>query len=192
MSSDASRPSTSRGSLLRRDAIVEATIDLLRDRSADKVAVADIAESAGVSVATVYNLIGSKDRVLVAVLDRYVGSLAARLRPDDDSSDPTVVDVIRLAIEAILADPAPFRAVMRELGPIDLDGHRGLGEFLSPLLDGVDFRDGHDADEVVRLIVYGFRGVLFSWAHGLVDDERFAIDGPLLAQHIVTAATVDG
>ena len=58
------RPSSSPASAQRRQRIADATLALLRERDAAKITVADIAEAADVSVATVYNLVGPRERVL--------------------------------------------------------------------------------------------------------------------------------
>ena len=62
------RPSESLASQRRRRAITEATVELLRDRDLDKISVADIADTAGVAVATVYNLIGPENACCRAFL----------------------------------------------------------------------------------------------------------------------------
>ena len=63
------RPSNAIASQRRRVAIAEATLTLLRARDAAEVAVSDIAAEAGVSVATVHNLVGRKDQILAGVID---------------------------------------------------------------------------------------------------------------------------
>jgi len=191
-----SRPSDSTASLRRRDAIAEATIALLRESGASDVSVAEIAARAEVSVATVYNLVGRRDRILAGVLDRYVARMgealdAGRRDPARADSVITPVEVVQIAIDESLTDPIPLRTVLRELGPLHLAANKGAGieAYLEPALlaSGLDTRE---AAETARLIVYGFRGVLLSWAHGLVTDEEFATDTLLTTARIVEAAVI--
>ena len=189
-----SRPSDSRASLRRRDAIAEATIALLRDRGTNDVSVAEIAERAEVSVATVYNLVGPRDRILSGVLDRYVARIGEALevgRPDpaDAALATTPTEVVQIAVNESLADPIPLRTVLRELGPLHLADNKGAG--IEALLEPGLLASGLDpegAAEAARLIVYSFRGVLLSWAHGLVPDEQFASDAALATNRLVEAA----
>jgi AcrR family transcriptional regulator len=188
------RPSESLASQRRRRAITEATVELLRDRDLDKISVADIADTAGVAVATVYNLIGPRERVLSGVLDLYVEQLTDALathRQDDetsqhDSATAAVVHVIESATNHILSDPVPVRTVLRELGPLQFADNRklGLAELLLPRARRLSGSD-HEADLLVSLIVYGFRGVLMSWAHGLIDDDTFTRDGKRMVRVLV-------
>ena len=190
------RPSESPASQQRRRTIIDAAIELLRDRDLEKISVADIADVARVAVATVYNLIGPRERVLSAVLDRYVEQLADALAAQRQDSGPSqhvsaadaVVNVIESANNHILSDPVPVRAVLRELGPLQFAENRelGLGELLLPRGRRLTDSD-HEADLLVSLIVYGFRGVLMSWAHDLIDDDTFACDSKRLVRVLVTA-----
>jgi len=184
------RPSSSPASEQRRQRIADATLALLRERDAAKITVADIAETADVSVATVYNLVGPRERVLSAVLDGYVGRLDAALGARPMHNDPVeaVVDVVRVAVTQSLHDPVPLRAVLRELGPLDFAENRGSGleQLLLPRLRNVvSLDDDSAARTVAQLIVYGFRGVLLSWAHLLISDTAFHRDAELITRSLV-------
>lgn len=188
------RPSNSRASQRRRDAIAQATLTLLRDRPTDAVAVADIAAVAEVSVATVYNLVGPRDRLLAGVLDSYVATLAAAL---DNEAGPAgaveaAVHVVAIAATESVADPVPIKAVLRELGPLHLDESKGAGmaDLLLPRLIAAG-AGPVAADEAARLIVYAFRGVLLSWAHDLITDDEFRTDAELVTRRLATAIFID-
>jgi len=188
-----SRPSDSKASRRRRAAIIDATIDLLRIQESSEVSIADIAERAGVSVATVYNLVGPREQLLAAVLDAYVGRVSETLQADPGTptgSDPAAVAVavVTNTVLVVLADPIPLRTVLRELGPLHLADTKGAstGDLLEPAL----FTAGLDADaaaEAARLVNYAFRGALLTWAHGLISDHRFADDLALATRRIVDA-----
>jgi AcrR family transcriptional regulator len=178
----AARPSASQASLRRRQAITDAARELLRDTDVEKIAVADIAELAGVSVATVYNLVGPRERVLAAVLDGYIERLQQSL--PSPSSPPTdtvaaVTEVFTTAVTHSLADPVPVRALLRELGPLQFSEHQGarIEDVLLPRVREIgDFEPGITPESATRLLVYAFRGLLISWAHGLITDTDFAND----------------
>ncbi|NCG38004.1 MAG: TetR family transcriptional regulator [Actinobacteria bacterium] len=190
------RPSESPASQQRRRTITDAAVELLRDRDLDKISVADIADAAGVAVATVYNLIGPRERVLSAVLDLYVEQLTDALAAQRQDIGPSqyvsaadaVVHVIESANNHILSDPVPVRAVLRELGALQFADNRGLGlaELLLPRARRLTDSD-QEADLLVSLIVYGFRGVLMSWAHDLIGDDTFARDSKRLVRVLVNA-----
>lgn len=170
---------------------MEATQSLLRERDADKVTAADVADVAQVSVATVYNLVGTRERVLSAVLDDYVDRLASAVGAEDTPSDlvEAVVEVIRLATMFSLDDPLPLRAVLKELGPLELAENQrvGLGSVLAPLTGELTAGTaGARGEELTRMLVYGYRGVLMSWVYGLVDDDGFRADAETMTRQLLT------
>jgi len=79
------RPSSAPASVRRRQEIIDAARTLLRERNADEFVVADVARVAGVSVATVYNLVGTRDRLLLAVLEQAVSDVDLAIASSDSS-----------------------------------------------------------------------------------------------------------
>ena len=151
---------------------------------------ADIADLAEVSVATIYNLVGPRDRILASVLNGYVARLAANLtdRPPTTGVLATAVSVYMAAVDEALSDPLPLRAVLRELGPLNLQQTKGAGvdDVIVPLLYAQGAAEDQ-AREAARLINYAFRGMIVSWAHGLISDARFRADTELAANRIAQA-----
>ena len=188
--SGGARPSSSKGSLRRLARIEEATRQLLREHESTEVSVADIADLAEVSVATIYNLVGPRDRILASVLNGYVTRLAANLtdRPPTTGVLATAVSVYMAAVDEALSDPLPLRAVLRELGPLNLQQTKGAGvdDVIVPLLCAQGAAEDQ-AREAARLINYAFRGMIVSWAHGLISDARFRADTELAASRIAQA-----
>ena len=188
--SGGARPSSSKGSLRRLARIEEATRQLLREHESTEVSVADIADLAEVSVATIYNLVGPRDRILASVLNGYVTRLAANLtdRPPTTGVLATAVSVYMAAVDEALSDPLPLRAVLRELGPLNLHQTKGAGvdDVIVPLLCAQGATEDQ-AREAARLINYAFRGTILSWAHGLISDARFRADTELAANRIAQA-----
>jgi AcrR family transcriptional regulator len=183
------RPSNSKASQRRRVAIAEATLTLLRARDAAEVAVSDIAAEAGVSVATVYNLVGRKDQILAGVIDGYVQRVSVELvkqpLPATELVQAASV-VITTAVDAALSDPLPLRAVVRESGTLNLAQTKGMGveQLIEPRLCAAGASLG-EAREVAQLIVYGFWGTIVSWALGLISDARFRDDAELVTKRLV-------
>ena len=182
------RPSNSKASQRRRVAIAEATLALLRARNAAEVAVSDIAAEAGVSVATVYNLVGRKDQILAGVIDGYVHRVSVELvkQPPATELVQAASVVITTAVDAALSDPLPLRAVVREPGTLNLVQTKGMGvdELIEPRLCAAGASLG-EAREVAQLIVYGFWGAIISWALGLISDARFRDDAELVTKRLV-------
>lgn len=182
------RPSNSNASQRRRIAIAEATLTLLRARNAAEVAVSDIAAEAGVSVATVYNLVGRKDQILAGVIDGYVHRVSVELvkQPPATELVQAASVVITTAVDAALSDPLPLRAVVREPGTLNLVQTKGMGvdQLIEPRLCAAGASLG-EAREVAQLIVYGFWGTIVSWALGLISDARFRDDAELVTKRLV-------
>ena len=182
------RPSNSNASQRRRVAIAEATLTLLRARDAAEVTVSDIAAGAGVSVATVYNLVGRKDQILAGVIDGYVHRVAVELvkQPPATELVQAASVVITTAVDAALSDPLPLRAVVREPGTLNLVQTKGMGvdQLIEPRLCAAGASLG-EAREVAQLIVYGFWGTIVSWALGLISDARFRDDAELVTKRLV-------
>ncbi len=184
-----SRPSSSPAARRRRQRIIDATRSQLRERDLEKVAVADVAEQAGVSVATVYNLVGTRERLLVSVVDDYMDGLRRALAaippddmPPDDDPGANALTLIDTAVRLTLEDPLPLRSIVRELGPLQFAEHRRGS--MDDLL--VERLSGHpDASATARFVAYGFRGLLTSWANGLIDDDRFRQDARELSRRII-------
>ena len=182
------RPSNSKASQRRRVAIAEATLTLLRARDAAEVAVSDIAADAGVSFATVYNLVGRKDQILAGVIDGYVHRVSVELvkQPPATELVQAASVVITTAVDAALRDPLPLRAVVREPGTLNLVQTKGMGvdQLIEPRLCAAGASLG-EAREVAQLIVYGFWGTIVSWDLGLISDARFRDDAELVTKRLV-------
>lgn len=182
------RPSNSQASQRRKVAIAEATLTLLRTRDAAEVAVSDIAAEAGVSVATVYNLVGRKDQILAGVIDGYVHRVSVELvkQPPATELVQAASVVITTAVDAALSDPLPLCAVVREPGTLNLVQTKGMGveQLIEPRLCAAGASLG-EAREVAQLIVYGFWGTIVSWALGLISDARFRDDAELVTKRLV-------
>ena len=77
----------------RRDAILDAAIALLGVRDSHEVTTEEIADVAGVAPATVYNLVGTRDDLVHAIVARVLDDLAESLTAmaADEPPDPIAV-----------------------------------------------------------------------------------------------------
>jgi AcrR family transcriptional regulator len=166
----------------RRDAIFEATRDLLR-LAEGGVSAEQIARRAGVSTATVYNLIGPREELLGALLSH----LFERLYSELDASgvtDPLGFGeaVVTRSVALFCEDPVVWRHVMHEISgayaeriaphvsrqPVELQV-RAMREARALGL----LAKGADPDAAAMQIYASYNGALFMWAGGFLTDEDF-------------------
>ena len=97
----------------RRARIVEATYTLLRDVGVADLSVKMIADQAGVSPATIYNLFGTKAAVLEKVYERDKLEFETRVAatPSSDSLDK-IFNCLVISASLYRADPRFYRSVV--------------------------------------------------------------------------------
>ncbi len=191
------RPSTTQAALRRRQRIISATRELLRERDADKVLVTDVADRAGVSVATIYNLVGTRDRMLVAVLEDTI----VHIRKSVATAAPaTGVDaclaIAKVSCDVVLADPGPQRAVIGVIGAWGPDVWLVAGmETLyaaaieQAVADGA-FVATARPDVLADSLLLAHRGVLISWVFHQLTDADYRRDSELMALQLLANAAV--
>src|SRR5215831_12871533 len=98
----------------RRARIVEATYSLLREHAIADLSVKMIADQAGVSPATVYNLFGTKAAVLEKVYERDLVEFEQRIAkvPYTDSL-ARIFDCVTIIADHYRSDPRFYRSVSR-------------------------------------------------------------------------------
>jgi AcrR family transcriptional regulator len=165
----------------RRDAILDATVALFGQRPSDEVTTEEIAVLAGVAPATVYNLIGTRDDVVRAVVARILAELAdslAQLDPTDPIAAAQLV--VDQTVQAFVADSAAFRQMVR-LAP-------RASSVGSELVDPSEFqvaamrqaqrlgiiRADIDAAALARQIYLSYTGAMTLWSSGRLDDDGFS------------------
>ena len=167
----------------RRDAIVSATRELFRETSADLVSADRIAERAGVSTATVYNLVGRREEVLGAVLAHLFVDIGARIEAANEP-DPILRGeaVVRLSVEDFIADADVYRSVVHELSG---RAAQHVAHHVSPKPVNLQIAAMQAAKEEGRLAAWtdptavGWQiftsnnGALFAWAGRLSSDAAF-------------------
>jgi AcrR family transcriptional regulator len=157
----------------RRSRIIKAARNLIRETGDAGLSMRALAAKAGVSLATPYNLFGSKRAVLVAVLEDIKG-FGTRFA-GFGSLDPLdrVLRAARLAVSYYEADPAFYRALWTSILAASASEERGAvfnakrDSFWMKLLDdAVDeglLLAEIDAAVLMRSLDYTFRSVMLHW-----------------------------
>jgi AcrR family transcriptional regulator len=167
----------------RRARILDAAAQLIRETGATGLSMRTLAQRAEVSLATPYNLFGSKGSVLMALQFGALEKLEAamdQLRARDPIDQ--VLEVAQLGARIYTSDPAFWLPLMQAhwlargaihespLHPrIVALWHRSLqaGVEEGRLLPEVN------AEYVARMLVIGFYGVLVMWVQGNLDGDGF-------------------
>ena len=188
-----------RNKALRRRAILESTLSFLRERDFDEVTVEEIAERAAVSPHTVYNLVGTRDDVIHALLRRLVGTLTTLAPPaETDPDDPArpVRDLVDHAVDALVAEAGAYRQVVR-LGlaitdwPVASSPPQLIARTTQCLAHHDALLPGVSARAVAEHLYLGFVGHALRWANGRASDQRFR-SGVRRHTAIVLAGTTRG
>ncbi|MEM7412005.1 MAG: TetR/AcrR family transcriptional regulator [Myxococcota bacterium] len=112
----------------RRGAILDAALTLLRDEAMASVTIERIASRAGVSPPTVYNLVGTREQLWVALVERVVDDLVASLADLTADEDPDPIGRALAAVDstvaAFVSESGAFRQIARSLGEFSASGSR--------------------------------------------------------------------
>jgi len=177
----------------RRSAIVEAARGQLRLDEADALAIPDVAAAAGVSVATVYNLVGTRDQLLLAVVDETVTVVEQLAVPDLPGLDGCL-SILDAGCEVVLSDPVANRRAIGALGGMTPGRWLGtglgalLGRWAEDALAAGTLTDAPSVGSLVDLLQFGYRGVLISWVYGLVPDDDLRAVVERQALHVLSDA----
>jgi AcrR family transcriptional regulator len=164
----------------RRERILEAIRELLRDYPQESPTVERIAELADLSPATVFNLVGPREQQWAALGDALLGELDAALTSAAEE-DPRehARRIVQETAELFIADAAVFKHLVNRWG--------GSGALLRenpiPQLRAA-FRRGQAAgmlrrdlhvDALVGHIATACGGALRQWAAGQITDAAFRV-----------------
>lgn len=166
----------------RRTAILDATLSLLRTTPIDKVSIEAIATNAGVAPATVYNLIGSRDQLLLACVDRVIDSLIDDLiqLPINDDPVAAAVRIVEGSCDAFIVDGDAFRqiagavnGIARGGGSISVDpAQLQITAIRAAQVSGLLSADV-DSVALGRQVFLSYNGAFFAWAARQLTDEGF-------------------
>jgi len=166
----------------RRTAILDAFMGLLRTTPLENISIEAVAAQAEVAPATVYNLIGSRDLLLVACVDRVLDSLVddlVRLSVVDDPLD-AARRIVEQSCDAFIDDGDAFRQIV---GAVNGIARAGQPISMDPAqLQVSAMRAAReigllkvDADPVAmgRQVFLSYNGAMFAWAARQLSDEGF-------------------
>jgi AcrR family transcriptional regulator len=189
---------------VRRRRVIETAIELASEGGYDEVHMRDVAEQAGVALATVYRYFESKDHLLAAALSEWTAQLQARLVRSPARGDTAVeqlVDVLRRASRALERRPLLISAMVRALGSSDpgvaVAGARvrdQIKDITAPILAGLD---PEEIEGIVAVLSHVWNSSLMIWAHGQapiasIGDELERAARLLLTDHPVAARAAAG
>ncbi|WP_436794715.1 TetR/AcrR family transcriptional regulator [Actinospongicola halichondriae] len=183
----------------RREAILDATVGLLREREFSDVTIEEVAALAEVSPHTVYNLIGPRDQLAYQLMGRVVWRMAKTAPlPDVVPEDPSegLRAVTDHGVDALIAEPTAYRCIVRAVSSLPewpTDGRESFDVYdkAARMLDEAGaLRPGITYRVVSRHTILGMFGAMMAWARGQ-SDERFRIDARLNLA-LVLASTTTG
>lgn len=105
-------PTREEAKAARREAIVEAAMRLMHARGDAGFSMRALAEAAGVSIATPYNLFGSKQAIMLAVLDTGMAHYEQRLNRLEADELEIFFGAVSLATELYAEAPKFHQAVL--------------------------------------------------------------------------------
>ncbi|MFC8130218.1 TetR/AcrR family transcriptional regulator [Streptomyces sp. NPDC057302] len=176
----------------RRRRILDATRELLREDPESVISTERIAERAEVAPATVYNLIGPRDKIWEALAAGFMDDLDDRLAALE-AGDPR--EVVRATVQLFVDDPVVSRRMVREWE------ESGLVLDRSPLIQlrramadaqtrGLLRADIH-TDALAAVVGTSCVGALHQWVAALIDEDRFLARALLALDVALAAAAAD-
>ena len=171
----------------RRARILGAAVDILREAGIDDLTMRVVAERAGVSPTTVYNLFGSKRAVLAAVFDADLARFEAIVAqaPSRDAL-ARLLDSVDVAMGLYHADPAFYRAILwrRPNAASDLAlgtaMHEPRTRFYRRMIDAIAaeglLRPCTDTGLLGALASHMMFGLIADWIDDLTPLERLGTD----------------
>lgn len=128
------RPARQQRALYKIELILEATMRLLESGDIESLTTNAIAETAGVSIGTVYQYFSDKQAILHALAQREMDGLGKRvMKAVSQTPAPSLDERVRLIVHAVLETYGGRRRVHRSLLEHALT--RGTGTRLNPLYE---------------------------------------------------------
>jgi AcrR family transcriptional regulator len=157
----------------RRDALIEAVIDLVREGHDEELSIKEIADRAGVALATVYRYFSSKDHLVAAALLEWASRLEARVArrpPPDGPSSERLAFVLRQALSAYQRQSVFARLLVLVANSSDPHAsacYRQMGEKVYAVLErAVDGVDDDTRQPVLQVVGAVWYHCLVEWVNG--------------------------
>ncbi|MGW0532321.1 TetR/AcrR family transcriptional regulator [Streptomyces sp. NPDC003032] len=176
----------------RRIRILDATRELLRDSPESVISTERIAERARVAPATVYNLIGPREKIWEALAAGFMDELERRLVVLG-ADDPR--EVVRSTVRLFVDDPVVSRRMVREWEESGLVLDRSPLTQLRQAVAGTQrqglLRADIDTDALAAMVGTACVGALHQWVAALIDDDRFLARALFALDVALAAAAAD-
>ncbi len=174
----------SRQKEVRRQSILDAAEALIRDTGTTSFSMLVLAERAGFSPATPYNIFGTKDSILYALLNRSIDSISMRFAQVPGNIGPfeIVLSAADGAARFFISDPAYYRPLFQHLVGVRDALHRPAfmersfqywqGALARLRTDGI-LADDRTRDVLARSMMIYFLGSLDLWTQDELRDDAF-------------------
>jgi AcrR family transcriptional regulator len=100
---------------IRRQQILEAARRLIESRGYQGLTMRSLADESGVTVPTIYNLIGNKEQVLFETVEDQTAAFVANM----DRSDGSLTSVVEVTVRQLIRRPAYYRTLLKVLAHAD-------------------------------------------------------------------------
>lgn len=122
-----------KGKARRKQQIVDAVVSILCEEGFNALSTAKIAERAEVSVATLYNLMGSVDSILDEMVEQLSNEFKAAFKPATEYQDPiTIIEAVSdSAYEFLNQDIEKYQAILKAVFQINISRDHSAPVFLT-------------------------------------------------------------
>ena len=167
----------------RRQRILDAAEGLIRSAASIDFSMRQLAAASGVSLATPFNLFGSKEGLLYALLARSLDTIIVTgLRFRESHPMTHVIEAGENAVRAFLDDPDFLRPLYLVLLSVSHPEHRP--DFMArtyaywqaaarTIPQASDISAKHLTDAIANALMAHFIGLLELWVHRDLDDRQF-------------------
>lgn len=166
-----------RGKQQRAARIVGAMRTLLRERPDEAPRTETIAAVAEVSPATVFNLVGTRDRLWAALADELLAEAQAKVDelPADLGPQDRARAIVTTIAEILAADAPVYRAVLahwrESAGLMQRRPSSALADCLEAARAAGLIAADAEVERLARLVVTGCTGVAHEWAAEMISDR---------------------
>jgi AcrR family transcriptional regulator len=170
--------------------------ELLRASPEAVVTTEQIAERAELAPATVYNLVGPREKIWEALAGSFMEELERRLgRPPSGDPLSRARDVVRTTVELFVEDPAVSRRMLSGWGEsglvLDRTPLTHLRAALAEAQEEGALRQEVDVGVLASVIRSACMGALHEWAAGVIGATRFRIRALQALDVALAAAATD-
>lgn len=168
-----------------RKRILTAAEQMIRERGNTEFSMGDIAASAGLAVASLYNLVGTKPAILFTLLNNSIDEIIELSMhvPHIDDVCQRLIEVSQASVEVFTADPQLIKPLYRFFFSAEDPIHRPafmdhIVEFwllhLTPLKEQGLLPEAMQLKNLARDFQYFFSGTLGQWLQGDLNDQQFS------------------